>query len=67
MGQEADARRPEPLSQLLADWANHDPAARDRLMPIVYEELRRLAHHFMRSEREGHTLPTTALANEVYR
>ena len=35
-------------------------------MPIVYEELRRLAHHYMRNEREGHTLQTTALVNEVY-
>src|SRR6185436_3998141 len=66
MGQEADDRGPEPISQLLADWANNDPGARDRLMPIVYEELRRLAHHYMRGEREGHTLQTTALVNEVY-
>ena len=66
MGQEADARGPEPVSQLLADWANHDPGARDRLVPIVYEELRRLAHHYMRAEREGHTLQTTALVNEAY-
>ena len=66
MGQEADARGPEPISRLLADWANHDPRARDRLLPIVYEELRRLAHHYMRAEREGHTLQTTALVNEAY-
>ena len=66
MGQEADARGREPISQLLADWANQDPGARDRLVPIVYEELRRLAHHYMRGEREGHTLQTTALVNEVY-
>jgi RNA polymerase sigma factor (TIGR02999 family) len=66
MGQEADARGREPISQLLADWANHDPGARDRLLPIVNEELRRLAHHYMRGEREGHTLQTTALVNEVY-
>jgi len=66
MGQEADARGPEPISRLLADWANHDPGARDRLVPIVYEELRRLAHHYMRAEREGHTLQTTALVNEAY-
>ena len=66
MGQEADARGPEPISQLLADWENHDPGARERLVPIVYEELRRLAHHYMRGERDGHTLQTTALVNEVY-
>ncbi len=54
------------ISTLLADWANGDPAARERLVPIVYEELRRLAHHYMRGERSGHTLQTTALVNEVY-
>ena len=66
MGQEADAAEPERISQLLADWANRDPAAREQLVPIVYEELRRLAHHYMRGERDGHTLQTTALVNEAY-
>jgi RNA polymerase sigma factor (TIGR02999 family) len=66
MGQQADGHGREPISQLLTDWANHDPAARERLVPIVYEELRRLAHHYMRGERGGHTLQTTALVNEVY-
>jgi RNA polymerase sigma factor (TIGR02999 family) len=66
MVQEAYPGGREPISQLLADWANRDPVARDRLVPIVYEELRRLAHHYMRGEREGHTLQTTALVNEVY-
>jgi RNA polymerase sigma factor (TIGR02999 family) len=68
MGQEADAKAEERqrIAEVLADWANRDPSARDRLMPIVYEELRRLAHHYMRGEREGHTLQTTALVNEVY-
>lgn len=56
----------ERISRLLADWANRDPAARERLVPIVYDELRRLAHHYMRGERSGHTLQTTALVNEVY-
>jgi RNA polymerase sigma-70 factor (ECF subfamily) len=56
----------ERIAQLLADWANGDPAGRERLVPIVYEELRRLAHHYMRGERSGHTLQTTALVNEVY-
>jgi RNA polymerase sigma factor (TIGR02999 family) len=65
MAEEPDAAR-ERVSQLLADWANRDPAARERLVPIVYEELRRLAHHYMRGERAGHTLQTTALVNEVY-
>lgn len=66
MGQDGDSTGRERISQVLADWANRDPTARDRLMPIVYEELRRLAHHHMRGEREGHTLQTTALVNEAY-
>jgi RNA polymerase sigma-70 factor (ECF subfamily) len=65
MAENADAAR-EHISQLLADWTNRDPAAREQLVPIVYEELRRLAHHYMRGERAGHTLQTTALVNEVY-
>jgi RNA polymerase sigma factor (TIGR02999 family) len=66
MAQDPDAATPERISQLLADWANRDPAAREQLVPIVYGELRRLAHHYMRGERAGHTLQTTALVNEVY-
>jgi RNA polymerase sigma factor (TIGR02999 family) len=54
------------ISQVLVDWANSDPTARERLVPIVYGELRRLAHHFVRGERAGHTLQTTALVNEMY-
>jgi len=42
------------------------PGSIDALIPIVYEELRRLAHHYMRGERAGHTLQTTALVNEAY-
>ena len=61
-----DRSRARAHLQALADWANRDPAARERLVPIVYEELRRLAHHYMRGERAGHTLQTTALVNEVY-
>jgi RNA polymerase sigma factor (TIGR02999 family) len=60
-----DASQPH-IATLLADWANGNPAAREQLVPIVYEELRRLAHHYMRAERAGHTLQTTALVNEVY-
>jgi RNA polymerase sigma factor (TIGR02999 family) len=54
------------VSQVLADWAARDPTALDRLVPLVYSELRRLAHHYMRRERAGHTLQTTAVVNEVY-
>ena len=60
-----DAAR-ERISQLLANWANRDETAREELVPIVYDELRRLAHHHMRGERAGHVLQTTALVNEVY-
>ncbi|MGE5243850.1 MAG: sigma-70 family RNA polymerase sigma factor [Betaproteobacteria bacterium] len=56
----------ETFSQLLSAWANHDPAARDALVPLVYDELHRLAHRYMRDERSGHTLQTTALVNEAY-
>ena len=54
------------VSRLLAAWSAHDPQARDALIPIVHEELRRLAHRYMRGERAGHTLQTTALVNEAY-
>ena len=57
---------PEEMSQLLRDWSNGDHEALDKLMPVVYQELHRLAHHYMRNERAGHTLQTTALVNEAY-
>ena len=56
----------EEVSRLLLAWSDHDAAARDALVPIVYAELRRLAHHYMQRERAGHTLQTTALVNEAY-
>lgn len=66
MAHNPEAAARERIARLLADWANRDPAAREQLVPIVYEELRRLAHHYMRGERANHTLQTTALVNEVY-
>lgn len=57
---------PHEVTGLLVAWSNGDKAALDRLMPLVYEELRRLAHHYMNRERPGHTLQTTALVNEAY-
>lgn len=54
------------ISQLLAAWGNGDRQALDELTPLVYEELRKLAHHYMSRERPGHTLQTTALVNEAY-
>src|SRR5271155_5253184 len=47
-------------------WSEGDRAALDRLTPIVYDELRRLASRYMRGERTGHSLQTTALVNEAY-
>lgn len=54
------------ITQLLADWRSGDRAALDRLLPLVYEELHRLAHHYVRQERADHTLQTTAVVNEAY-
>jgi len=54
------------VTGLLLDWGKGDKAALDKLMPLVYEELRRLAHYHMGRERPGHTLQTTALVNEAY-
>jgi RNA polymerase sigma factor (TIGR02999 family) len=66
MAPDPDTGGSATVSQLLADWAAQDPTALDRLVPIVYDELRRLAHYHMHGERDGHTLQTTALVNEVY-
>ena len=57
---------PQHVTQLLADWSHGDDAALAELTPLVYEELRRLAHHFMEGQRPEHTLQTTALVNEAY-
>jgi len=54
------------ISQLLAEWSDGNQAALDQLYPLVYDELRRLAHRYLRRERKGHTLQTTALINEAY-
>jgi RNA polymerase sigma factor (TIGR02999 family) len=56
----------EDISQLLAHWSDGNKAALDQLIPLVYAELRRLAHHYLRGERAGQTLQTSALVNEAY-
>jgi RNA polymerase sigma-70 factor, ECF subfamily len=56
----------QEVTGLLIAWSNGDRTALDQLMPLVYRELRRLAHNYMDRERLGHTLQTTALVNEVY-
>jgi RNA polymerase sigma factor (TIGR02999 family) len=54
------------VTELLLDWSNGNEAALQRLMPLVYEECRRIAKRQMRGEREEHTLSPTALVNELY-
>jgi DNA-directed RNA polymerase specialized sigma24 family protein len=56
---------PNPTALLLA-WNRGDPDALDELLPLVYQELRRLAAGYMKGERGGHTLQATALVNEAY-
>lgn len=62
MGQEAA----KSITQLLVDWSNGDRAALDELVPLVHSELRRIGRNYMRGERKGHTLQTSALINEAY-
>ncbi|MBS1857918.1 MAG: sigma-70 family RNA polymerase sigma factor [Acidobacteria bacterium] len=57
---------PENLTRLLVRWRNGDRSALDQMTPLVYEELRRLARHFLAAEREDHTLQPTALVHEAY-
>ena len=54
------------ISKLLVEWRDGDKTALDRLVPLVYRELRRLAGYFMRRQRADHTLQTSALINEAY-
>src|SRR2546427_4246881 len=56
----------ESITQLLLNWSDSDQKALDKLMPLVYSELRRLAGNYLRRERPGHTLQPTALVNEAY-
>jgi len=57
---------PREVSLLLQAWRGGDQAALDKLIPLVHQELRRLAHYYMTRERVDHTLQTTALVNEAY-
>ena len=54
------------VTDLLVRWSHGDDAALPELTPLVYEELRRIAHHHMAGQRPDHTLQTTALVNEAY-
>jgi RNA polymerase sigma factor (TIGR02999 family) len=60
-----DAPPPE-ITQLLHAWRGGDQLALERLTPVVYQELHRMAQRYMARERDGHTLQATALINEVY-
>lgn len=60
------AKTPQPVTVLLEQWKAGDPAALAALVPLVYRELHSLAAHYLRMERRGHTLQSTALINEAY-
>ena len=60
------ASSPNQITHLLLAWSEGEEAAREKLVPLVYEELHRLAQRYMRRERPGHTLQTSALVNEAY-
>ena len=57
---------PHEVTRLLVDWRQGDQAAFEQLIPLVHDELRRVAHRHMAHERAGHTLQATALVNEAY-
>lgn len=57
---------PKDVTQLLLDWRDGNKEALDKLIPLVYDELRRLADHYLRRERPDHTLQATALVHEAY-
>jgi RNA polymerase sigma-70 factor (ECF subfamily) len=59
-------RSAHEVSQLLFSWSTGDEQALEKLVPLVYRDLHRMARRYMASERSGHTLQTTALINEVY-
>lgn len=60
------SRESAEITSLLKAWRHGDPAALDRLTPLVYEQLHRMARGYMRNERLGHTLQATALVNEAF-
>jgi|SRR6185312_1577035 len=57
---------PQPISQLIEKWTAGDREAINALVPLIYRELHSLAHWYLRGERSGHTLQTTALVHEAY-
>jgi len=63
---ESAKRDPGDLTQLLIAWSQGDARALEQLTPLVYAELRRIAHRYMNRERAGHTLQTTAVVHEAF-
>jgi RNA polymerase sigma factor (TIGR02999 family) len=61
-----EGHSPDDISALLRAWSDGDQSALDRLTPVVYDELHRLARRYMKRERPGHSLQTAALVNEAY-
>ena len=62
----AEEERSAAITRMLTDWTQGDPHAREQMLPLVYEELRRLAAAYLGRERPGHTLQPTALVHEAY-
>jgi RNA polymerase sigma factor (TIGR02999 family) len=60
------AHSPDEITKLLIAWSSGDEKALAALMPLIYQDLRRLASHYLRHENAGHTLQTTALVHEAY-
>ena len=58
--------QPAEVTELLRRWSGGDVAARESLVPLVYDELRRLARYYLASQRSGHTLQSTAIVHEAY-
>ena len=57
---------PQNFTQLLTEWSSGQPQALERLAPLVYDELRKLARNYMRAERGSHTLQATAVVHEAF-
>lgn len=65
-GHQVSRESSSPVTELLVRWRGGDREALESLMPLVYDELRRLAHHYLQRERSDHTLQSTALVHEAY-
>ena len=66
MGRPATQPKTHDVTRLLQAWGQGEGAALEQIIPIVYNELKRIAHRYMTGERQGHSLQTTGLVNEAY-